>query len=69
MRSSSLPWVALNLSTEKEAKAILERCQLSTVQSSDKHEIHHYCIVGFFEMLTLNEVIHDFLGVSLSSLG
>ena len=26
VRSSSLPWVALNLATEKEAKALLERC-------------------------------------------
>ena len=28
VRSSSLPWVALNLSTEEEAKAILERCPM-----------------------------------------
>ena len=28
VRSSSLPWVALNLSTEEEAKAILERCPI-----------------------------------------
>ena len=28
VRSSSLPWVALNLSSEQEAKAILERCPM-----------------------------------------
>ena len=33
VRSSSLPWVALNLSTEKEAKAILERCLITSDKS------------------------------------